>query len=166
MDIVFETERLLVRLYTEADEENFFRLNGDPEVVRYIRPAKSREDCKIFLQQNITAYSIRPGIGRWAMFDKLQNVYVGSFAVIPIEGSIDMQLGYALLKEHWGKGYAVEATLQGKQYAFDTLGLDIIYAITEIPNVASQKVLLKAGFIQTLNRVEGEKELFCYYSKR
>ena len=166
MEIVFETERLIIRRYTEADEEDFFRLNGDPEVVQYIRPPKSREDCKVFLLQNITAYAIRPQLGRWAMVDKQLDKYVGSFAIIPIEGSVDLQLGYALLKEYWGKGYAVEATLRGKEYAFTTLGLDIIFAMTEIPNIASRKVLLKAGFIQTFNRVADGKELFCFYSKR
>jgi [ribosomal protein S5]-alanine N-acetyltransferase len=166
MDLIFETERLIVRKYTEADEEDFFRLNGDPEIVQYIRAAKTRGDCKIFLLQNITAYSIRPLLGRWAAIEKQTGIYVGSFAVIPIEGSADIQLGYALLKEHWGKGFALELTLAGRQYAFDALELDIIYAITEIPNVASQKVLLKAGFIQMENRKSEGKELYCYYYKR
>ena len=100
-------------------------------------------------------------------------MFVGSFAFIPIEGSADksdpsipqdyrMQLGYALLKEHWGKGYATELTMVGLRYVFTKTTLSEIFAVTEIQNTPSQKVLLKAGFILDSHYKEGAKELFQY----
>ena len=160
--ILFETERLIVRHYTKDDGDNFFLLNGDEEIMRYIRPAKTREETDLFLSQIIEKYSEYPSVGRWAAEDKYTGVFVGSFAFIPIDGREEMQLGYALLKQSWGKGYATELTIAGLQYVFTKTDLAEVFAVTEVLNTASQKVLLKAGF--TLHRTykEGTKDLFQY----
>lgn len=168
--VIFETDRLIIRRYTPADEENFFLLNGDPEVMRYIREPKDREECAIFLKRNLTLYQHQPLMGRWAMEEKASNAFVGSFAIIPVETTdsrrhSEIQLGYALLKEFWGKGYATESTLAGKQYAFDVMKLPKIVAVTEPANIASQKVLLRCGFQQQPNIKEGHKHL-CYFTCR
>ena len=50
--IIFETERLIVRQYVfETDADNFYLLNSDEEVMRYIRATKSKEDCDVFLKK-------------------------------------------------------------------------------------------------------------------
>lgn len=144
--IIFETERLLVRTYGENDNENFFLLNGNADVMRYIRPVKTRKECDEFLLEVIAYSEAEKLYGRWAVEDKLAKTFVGSFAIIPVEGKEQMQLGYALLPEHWGKGYATELTREGLDYVFTKTPIDPIYAYTEGPNMPSQKVLLKAGF--------------------
>ena len=144
----------------------FFRLNGDNEVMRYIRPAQNLEQTTEFLQKIIHSYQERPGIGRWAMFSKADQQFAGSFAIIPIDNSIQLQLGYALLKENWGKGYASESVKGGLQYAFDQLGLIEIAAITYPENIPSQKVLLKNGFVFDKTFMEEEKELQFYIRRR
>lgn len=165
MHVIFETERLIIRRFTRADEENFFRLNGDPEVMRYIREPKSRSECAVFLLQNMVAYEQAPLMGRWAMLEKDTQQFIGSFAIIPVETRTEIQLGYALLKEYWGRGYAAESTLAGKQYAFDIMKLPQITAVTQTPNIASQKVLLKCGFVQQPNIMLDEKEV-CFFTCR
>lgn len=166
--IIFETERLIVRHYTKEDGDNFFFLNGDEEIMRYIRPAKSREESDLFLTEIIQKYKEDLSAGRWAVQEKHTGVFVGSFAFIPVERSVDksdsyrMQLGYALLKQEWGKGYATELTLAGIQYVFTKTTLSEIFAVTEVQNTASQKVLLKAGFKMHSTFTEGAKELFQY----
>jgi [ribosomal protein S5]-alanine N-acetyltransferase len=164
MHTVFETERLLVRRYTLADEENFFRLNNDIDVVRYIRPPKTREESHEFLLQNLAMYEQFPFMGRWAMIHKPTDTFIGSFAVFPIENTMDIQLGYSLFAEHWGKGYATESILTGRQYAFDNLCLKEIYAITEKENTASQNALFKTGFSRISDKVEHGKTLFRFAS--
>lgn len=166
--IIFETDRLIIRRYTVADEENFNRLNGDPEVMQYIREPKDPQECAVILRRNIAFYEQRPMMGRWAMIEKVTNWFIGSFAIIPVE-TIDhsrhteIQLGYALLKDFWGHGFATESAKAGRQYAFDVMKLPRIVAITERANVASQKVLQRSGFIQHANILEGNKVL-CYFS--
>ena len=168
--IIFETERLSIRQYTSADEEHFFRLNGDAEVMRYIREPKNRAECALFLARNIDLYQQNPLIGRWAMVEKETGVFVGSFAIIPVENSADyteteIQLGYALLKDYWGKGFATESTLAGKKYAFEVMKLPRIVGITTTDNFASQKVLLRCGFEQQSNITQAGKEL-CYFASK
>jgi ribosomal-protein-alanine N-acetyltransferase len=168
--IIFETDRLIIRRYTLADEEHFFRLNGDAEVMKYIRDPKDRQECNIFLKRNLSFYEQNPLMGRWAMVEKASDAFIGSFAIIPVETTdhsrhAEIQLGYALLKDHWGRGYATESTLAGRQYAFDIMKLPVIVAITETANIASQKVLLRSGFIQQHNIQEGNKAL-CYFTSR
>jgi|GEM_PF-217970 ribosomal-protein-alanine N-acetyltransferase len=164
MHIVFETERLLVRRYTMADEEVFFRLNSDTDVVRYIRPPKSRQESHEFLLQNLAMYEQLPFMGRWAMVDKSSREVIGTFAVFPIDNSSDIQLGYSLLPEHWGKGYATESVLAGRQYAFDNLCTSEIYGITEPANTVSQKILLKCGFTQVSDKIDFGKKLYRFVS--
>jgi len=166
-NIIFQTDRLIVRQYVfETDAENFFLINGDEEVMRYIRAPKSREECDEFLKQNIETYKTNPLMGRWAVHDKVSGRYVGSFAFIPVEGTEESQLGYALLREYWGKGFATELTKEGIKYVFSKTRLDEVYGITVAENTDSQKVLLKSGFTHHRNYKEDEKDMRSYIIKR
>lgn len=164
--VIFETDRLYIRRYTKDDDEHFFRVNGDPELMQYIREPRSRTDCSILLTQNIAFYQRYPLMGRWAMVEKESGTFVGTFAIIPAEHQVDgepeIQLGYALLKDYWSKGFAAESTMAGIRYAFEVMKLPVIVAVTHPLNAASQKVLHRSGFIQRPNIKEGDKEL-CYF---
>ena len=165
--IIFETERLIVRQYDfKTDTENFYLLNGDDEVMRYIRTTKSKEECDVFLKKAIESYKINPLMGRWAADEKATGKFVGSFAIIPIEGSEDIQLGYAFLKENWGKGFATELTKSGLDYYFKNTKADHIYAIAEKDNVASHNVLLKNAFVPDGTKIEEDKELLKFICKK
>ncbi|RYG44125.1 MAG: N-acetyltransferase [Chitinophagaceae bacterium] len=161
-DLIFTTSRLYVRRFTEADEDNFFRLNSDQEVMLYIRKVKDREESKHFLLQNIGAYSKNPMTGRWAVHEKNGDRFVGTFAIIPLENTSYWQVGYALLKDDWGKGYATELTETGLQYAFRKMLVSKLTAVTEQSNHASMHVLGKTGFKQLENFQQDGKELCLF----
>ena len=145
------------------DADDFFALNSNSDVMRYIRPVKTRKECDAFLQDNIHFYELHPKFGRWATFERETNKFVGSFAIIPIEEeSENIQIGYALMPSAWGKGYATELVQHGKKYFFDMHNSDTLYAITEQLNVASQKVLLKCGFEQIGTLISGTRELLKF----
>jgi len=165
--IIFETDRLIVRQYDfDTDSENFFLLNSDEDVMRYIRATKSREECDAFLKKNIEAYKVNSLMGRWAANEKTTGKFVGSFAIIPIEGSEDIQLGYAFLKENWGKGFASELTKAGLAYYFKNTNADHIYAIADPANVPSHNVLLKNSFVPDGTKMEDDKELLKFIFRR
>jgi ribosomal-protein-alanine N-acetyltransferase len=165
--IIFETERLTVRQYIfDVDAENFFLLNGNEVVMRYIRPVKARKECNAFLKEIILSAEENPGMGRWAAIEKKSDLFVGSFAIIPVEGTDDIQLGFALLPAHWKKGFASELTRAGLDHYFSTTTADHIYAIAEEPNIASQNVLLKNGFVPDVTIQEGEKQLLRFIFRK
>jgi RimJ/RimL family protein N-acetyltransferase len=157
--IIFETKRLLVRTYTKEDEDHFFALNGNEDVMRYIRPVKTRDQCHEFLLEVIAYAENEKIFGRWAVENKETNQVVGSFGVIPVEGKNQMQLGYALTPENWGHGYATELTRAGLEYIFTKTSIDPIYAYTESRNVLSKKVLLKTGFMPNGENTEDGKRI-------
>lgn len=164
---IFETERLLVRQFTNDDQENFYRMNSHPQVMDYIRPVKNQEETDHFLQLNIDQYNEQPLYGRWAVIEKATGESIGSFAIIPIEGTKKMQVGYALMPDYWGKGYATELTFAGLRYFFTHTMVDLIYAETELSNTGSQNVLIKSGFKRSGSRTEDGKQLleFVVYKK-
>lgn len=158
--IIFETARLVVRRFTENDFENFFVLNGNSEVMRFIRPVKTKEECDVFLEEHILRPAPHAYLGRWAVDEKERGDFVGSFVIIPIPGDEKkIQLGYALMPAYWGKGYASEITKAGVEYFRNRTPLEILYAVTETPNIASEKVLVKSGFQFVNTKLEEGKEL-------
>ena len=159
---IFETERLQVRPYLIDDFEHFFRINSDEEIIRYIRPAQNREQSIEFFYRILADYGEQPGLGRWGMYERKTNEFVGSFAVIPVKNSTDIQLGYALLQPYWGLGYASESVKGGIEYAFTRLDLESIAGITEAGNFASQKVLTRNGFSFEKTFTEEKKLLHVY----
>jgi ribosomal-protein-alanine N-acetyltransferase len=167
MTIIFETERLIVRQFTDADYDNYFSLHGNPEVMQYIRAAQTREEANAKFEETVLNVEVHPFMGRWAVLDKVTGNFIGSFVMIPIPDELEKtQLGYSFLPEHWGKGYATEVTKEGVNYFYNRTPLPEIYGVTETPNTASQKVLLKAGFKLHTTKMEGEKELLVFVVKR
>jgi ribosomal-protein-alanine N-acetyltransferase len=84
MKIVFETERLIVRLYTPGDYDNYFSLHGNPEVMQYIRAAQTRIESDAKFEETILHLPPHPYLGRWAVNEKNSKKFVGSFVIIPI----------------------------------------------------------------------------------
>jgi len=149
------------------DAGDFFALNSDKEVMQYIRPPKTRKECDAFLAQNINFYNTHPHLGRWAAYERSTKEFIGSFAIIPIdEETNNIQIGYALMRSAWGKGFATELVQHGKIFFFKMHDADILYALTEEPNIASQKVLLKCGFAENGNLISGTKKLLKFYIRR
>ena len=165
--IIFETERLIVRHYEENDQDNFFLINGDEDVMRYIRPVKTKEETDRFFEETLTGYKEKPNVGRWAVNEKISGNFIGSFAIISIPQKTELiQLGYALLKDHWGKGFATELTVAGLRHVFDVMKLEEIYGLTESRNLNSQKVLLKAGFKKESEKQDNEKIIYWFLCKK
>lgn len=159
MAILFQTERLLVRHFTAEDSGHFFVLNSDEAILRYIRAPRTREESDALLAEVLSGNETNPSVGRWMAADKFTGAPVGTVCIIPVQNSTNQQLGYAFLQEHWGKGYATELAIAALHHAFTQTELQTIYAYIETPNIASHKVLLKAGFKLVGTKMQGEKEV-------
>jgi ribosomal-protein-alanine N-acetyltransferase len=87
---------------------------------------------------------------------------------LPLEDTVNYHLGYGFLQYAWGKGYATELVAASINYTFQTIKRDVIMAITLPQHLASQKVLVKAGFVESGTIIqEGENlKLFCLQQKK
>ena len=140
------TERLTLRRFTPADLDLFARLNADPEVMLYMGGIKTRAQSEAVFQARILDYyEANAGMGVWATIERATGECVGLHLLNNIQGETHLQVGYQLFRKHWGTGYATEMARAVVRYGFTVLGLPRLVGITDQPNVASQKVLLKAG---------------------
>ena len=90
------------------------------------------------------------GIGRWAMIEKTSKEFVGwtgfKLCVQPVNNHTNFyDIGYRLLRKFWSKGYATEAAIATLNYAFHELHILEVVGRTSNANIASKKVLEKAG---------------------
>lgn len=142
-----ETLRLEMRDFTPADNDDLFRLNRDPRVMRYIgdgQPADVARQAKIM--KRVLAYpTLYPDLGFWYTTRRDTGAFVGWFTLKYCARSADIETGYMLLPEAWGQGFATEGATAIVRYGFDDLQLDRIIGVTHPDNVASQRVLMKAG---------------------
>jgi ribosomal-protein-alanine N-acetyltransferase len=145
--VIIETPQLLLRPHELADVPLMVRLNADPDVVRYTgdvaftSPAEA-ETIVASLQRQQAAYKM----SRLVAFERETGAFVGWCGLRwhPEEGVAD--LGYRLLKECWGRGYATEAGAACVRVGFEELGLPRIIGRVVPENVGSVGVLRKLGF--------------------
>ncbi len=161
--IVFETERLRVRHFNDADIDNYFALQGNPQVMQYIRAPRTSKESDSFFNEKIIPSSKEDFKGYWAVEKKDSREFIGCFVIIPLPDEPDKtQLGYSFLPDHWGNGYATEVTRKGVDYFHNRTPLTEIFGVTETANIASQKVLQKAGFNFKKFSLEHGKELTIF----
>ena len=153
-DTSLVTDRLSLRRFTLDDLDLLDRLASDPRVMAFLGGVKDRATTEIMLRVRILEYYERhPGLGIWATVERASGGCVGFHVLNHIQGEADIQVGYALFTEVWGKGYATEMAIGLLRYGFGTLQLPTIVAITNLDNTVSQRVLLKAGLRRNGERV-------------
>lgn len=155
-----ETERLRLRKLDETDLDDFFRLESNPEVQRYVTAPihatiTSKEQAAHIINAIRQDY-VDYGIARWTVLDKNTGTFLGfsglKFHTEEINGIKDFyELGYRFLPEHWGRGYATESSIAALHYGFATFRPPHIYAFAHIENISSNKLLRKLGFQYTGN---------------
>lgn len=140
-----DSERLYLRELTKNDHQLLYRLNGDPEVMEFIRTPDSLDQAKESLERYISFYDGN-GLGIWAAHQIKDDKFVGLYIFRKYEQTDDVEIGYRLHKDFWGKGYATEMTKVLIDYAFDVLELKELFAVALPDNKSSAKVLKKCGF--------------------
>lgn len=164
--LLFQSERLLVKPYTANDADIFFQLNGNAEVMKYIREPKSKVASDAFLLENLNFYQQHLGLGRFAVFIKDTNEFAGSFSLLSITETEDIHLGYAFLTPFQGIGLATELVLASLPYVFSTIQQSSVKALTLAENIGSQKVLEKCGFTFTGTMIHDDEEVMVFELKR
>ena len=147
---VLETERLILRQYTNGDAEALFSFRSNPQAMHFVpRPLhQSTEDALKMIAQITENIVTNIAIG-WAVELKENAKVIGSVSFHRIEKENHRgELGYMIHPDYWGKGLVTEAAAAAVHYGFKGLHFHSIEAIIDPDNVASARVLEKLNFVK------------------
>jgi len=162
--LYLETERLILRPFTEADIEPSYEMNLDADVSKYTGDGGvlSLVEIEKRIRGNVFGDYKKQGYGRLAVELKDKPGFIGFAGLKYLEDYKEVDLGYRFMKEYWGKGYATEAAEACLNLGFNELKIDRIIAWVLDENVNSINVLKKVGF--TFDKeIEDEGEIIQQY---
>lgn len=145
--MLLRTSRLSMREFTASDMNDLLRLDSDPRVLKYINGGKPMERSEIDATvRRVTGYyALYPGLGVWRASRRDSGEFIGWYCLKYCPPTTDVEVGYRLLFDAWGKGYATEGARALVEYGFARVGVTRIIGVTHPGNKASQRVLQKAG---------------------
>ncbi len=140
------TERLLLRPLEWADREAYAAFRFHPKVARWLSPADrdplAASEATIARFQS--GWSTR-GYAPWGVFR--DGRLIGQCGLNFVPEFEETEVLWALHPDAWGEGYATEAARAALTFGFETIGLDLIFAITKPDNLASQAVMKRLGLV-------------------
>lgn len=146
--MLLETKRLLIREFNSQDLQDLASILGDPQVMEFsLKGPLTIKQTKDFFQKKILKNYSQYGFGLWAIVRKDDERLIGFTGIITqhIDNEDVMEIGYRILPQDWGQGFATEASLAVKEYAFNHLGLDHLISIIDPRNIRSAHVAKKLG---------------------
>jgi RimJ/RimL family protein N-acetyltransferase len=149
--VVLETDRMLLRRFTEADAGALAALYGDPRVMRFItpEPPSFAEVNDKILPEYLEEYrELADGLGSFAAVEKETGQMAGRFSLKPANShglAGGTELGYRLYPAFWGRGLATEGARALIALAFEHLHLDRVVATMMADNTGSWRVMEKCG---------------------
>ena len=157
MQILFQTERLTIRKITRSDAAAMFEVYGDAQAMRWVDDGEpiERVACDHWVDVTLGNYASR-GYGMVMIRLTETDELVGFCGLVHPGGQERPELKYALLRRHWGKGFATEAARGLLAYGAEEFGLGEVIATTFPENTVSHRVLEKCGFAFSEDRVEDD----------
>lgn len=168
--MIIETNRLILREYSNEDIDDYYKLKSCKEVWKFSTyiPIKDYESAKRQLHDLIESKTEKD-IGFCAIIDKKSNEYIGEAGILSFNRVADRcVIGYNLLPEYWNNGFATEITKELIKYAFKNLSTERVEALAMNSNVASVRVLEKSGMkkegvLRHFAKLNGTYYDVCYY---
>lgn len=143
---VFETERLYAREMTQNDLKALSSILQDAETMRAYEHVFSDDEVQAWLDKQLENYR-RDGHGLWAIVLKETDEMIGQCGLTwqDVNGSDKLEVGYLFNKNYWHKGYASEAAIETKNYAFNVVKVSEVCTIARDTNFASMNVAIRNG---------------------
>ncbi len=153
--MMISTERLILREYAEDDYLLFKSVYTDPEIMKYayVDVYQSEEAIRNYFDKIIqdSKQIDNRDACEFAVFEKQSGKYIGS-ADVDVQMKNEYggygEIGYFLLKDYWGKGYATEIAARLINFCFETLNFHKVCASCHAFNKQSEKVMVKAGMLK------------------
>lgn len=144
-NIILETERLFLREFKLQDAADLYRLNLDPDVLKYTgdKPFDNIDEAGDFIL-NYDQYR-KYGFGRWAVSDKSEGRFLGWCGLKFTPETNEHDIGFRFMKQFWNQGYATESAAACLDFGFSLPQIKTIIGRAARENTASIKVLQKIG---------------------
>lgn len=144
-----ETERLKFRLLKQEDFDCWVDLFKEPNVAKFLdidSKFTATELCNIWFDKAFHRYENNLG-GMNVLIDKKTNQLVGQCGLLiqNMEGIERIEVGYSMHPKFWNQGYASEAAIKCKNYAFENNLVESLISKIHVENIGSEKVALKNG---------------------
>jgi [ribosomal protein S5]-alanine N-acetyltransferase len=152
MDLILETERLLMREMRHEDAEALLEMDSNPNVHKYLwqKPFTTIEEIHNYIDLVRNQY-ITNKIGRFSTIIKDTNELIGWTGIKYIDDHVEngntnfYDYGYRLNEKFWNKGFASEATKAWFDHGFNEMKIETMHAYTHAENGASNHILEKHG---------------------
>ncbi len=167
---ILNTDRLTLREFNTNDAEFIVSLLNNPTWLKYIgdRGVKTLDDAGKYITEKFIKSYVTNGFGLYLILLKNKNIPIGMCGLVKRETLEDVDLGFALSPEFFGKGYAFESAFATLNYAKTVLKIKHIVAITTAENLNSINLLKKLNFnFEKLIRLSlDEEELMLFSNKK
>lgn len=143
---VLETLRLRLGEFTGLDADPLCRVLCDATAMRFYPVPFDRAKVEDWIARNRQRYA-NDGYGLWAMRLKSTCELIGDCGLIKqaVDGTTEVEIGYHLRRDQWGNGYATEAALACRDYAFQRLPVAHVISLIRPENLPSCRVAERAG---------------------
>lgn len=149
---ILQTPRLVLRQWRDDDLDAYAALNANPEVMEHYPSVLSRADSEVSARRIREGLAMRP-FGLWAVEAPGAAPFVGYVGLaepgFAAHFTPCIEIGWRLARDHWGKGYAIEAASAVCEYAFGPLGLTELVSFTVPANWRSRRVMESLGMRRT-----------------
>lgn len=154
-DVQLETERLILRWFSEDDFDDFCKICSDAEVMRFLGEGKPLNSMEVWRRMaTFMGHWYFRGYGIWAVEEKSSGKVVGGIGFMNPAGWPGFELGWTLGRDSWGKGYATEGAARALEHAFTEMDRDHVISLIAPDNVGSIRVAERLG-----EKVEGQTEI-------
>jgi len=144
--VILETERLTLRAMTDGDLPALRGILQDPIAMTAYEGALDEAESLAWLRRMQARYRA-DGFGLWAVVLRSSGEMIGQCGLTrqPIEHDEVIEVGYLFQRAHWHRGYAIEAASACRDWAFERLPIDDLYAKVRTTNIASMNVAIRLG---------------------
>ena len=167
---IIKTERLTLREMTSDDLPALREIVCDEQIMYAWNGALREEEVLENLQKQIKNYR-EDGFGRWAVVLKETGKLIGICGLMWCDTDRErvLEIGYLFHPAFWHNGYATEAAIACKRYAFDVLKFDEVFSLIRDNNYAAMNVAIRAGMFvrgKYAKRYKGEDMSYYSFSAR
>ncbi len=165
-DVVLETGRLLLREMVHDDFQALFEIFSDEETMSFYPKPFDRDKVNSWIEWNRSSYR-ENGYGLWTVLHKESGTVIGDCGLIRqiVDGIVEVEIGYHTNKKFWGEGYATEAALACRDYAFNSLGVPRVISLIRPENSPSRRVAEKNGMTVEKETIKSDYLHYVYTCK-